>query len=284
MEANHMPTIEHELLARIRAKPWDEQARLVLADWWMEQAKPEGQLLLWTTELSKLPPADPRYLSLKKLCDELEVSLRSQWCMQFGFDHVEFQSGFAHEITVYDLDNWERLVPALHQLPLVSGIVCPLPMRRMVPRMVELCSQCPSLQSLTIQSTDMGIRGVQLLSDSEYLQYFSKINLVFCRLRANAMEELIVSPYLHNLRSLNLAKNEIGNEGCKHLATAKSLELLTELDLSENEISSSGIQALGEGCLKHLQVLNLRGNRFVRQTTSMIDHFVRLRSIPHVLW
>jgi Ran GTPase-activating protein (RanGAP) involved in mRNA processing and transport len=279
-----------QLVEQVRNNPNDAEARLVLADAWLEQGNPQGQLMLWTAQWEQMNVGDDSYHELRRKCDALRKELNDSFCARWGVRSVTFEHGYVTSVQASDPKAWQQLGRAIQEeLALLSKVVLGgiqtldslkawLPHLSSTPALTSLnlgantigdagvkaLAESPHLQSLTsldLGDNYIGEEGAKALAESPHLQNLTLLDLEFNDIGDAGAKALVASPYLKNLTSLNLEYNYIGDAGAKALAASPYLKNLTSLDLAQNRIGEEGAKALAESpLLQNLTSLNLACN------------------------
>jgi Ran GTPase-activating protein (RanGAP) involved in mRNA processing and transport len=269
-----------QLVEQVRNNPDDVQTRLVLADAWMEQGNPQGQLMLWTAQREQMRVGDVGYHEMRRKCDSLQEELRASLCEKWGVRHVTFEYGYVVGVEVSKMEGWQQLGTATHgALALLSKIAFEVVANGSLGRWLTHLSSVPALTSLTVGGK-LGKKGVKTLAESPCLKNLTSLNLGGRCIGDEGTKVLAASPYLKKLTSLDLGWNMLGKEGAKWLAASPSLENLTSLNLEWNKISVEGAKALAESpYLKNLRLLKLMGNGIGKEGAIFLAESPHLKNL-----
>jgi uncharacterized protein (TIGR02996 family) len=206
------------LLAAIRAAPDDDALRLVLADHWMAEGDPRGELMRLEVELAAMHDLDPqRKLHARRISQLLEGPDRSLL--------LDLAAPLPKEVSV----TTDRGLPAI----LRGGA------GELAAHADELCQRFPHLQSLEVLLPQDGLLGS--LASSALLARARKLRLYSGRQRRIArLEEL---PMLGELRALDFEGLTLGAADVDVLlARAPALE---ELAIRGCRLNKNALAALG---------------------------------------
>jgi uncharacterized protein (TIGR02996 family) len=154
---------------------------------------------------------------------------------------------------------------ALCSCPLLKALVLYSPdasVGQLLKAVAEVPVRAP-LTQLHLCQTDIGDRGVQLLSKSQALSLLRTLELWGNKIGPGGAKALGTSPHLKELRKLRLSFNQLGDEGLARLVSSPSPPPLIWLDLQSNDIGDDGVRALVKASdrLPGLTHLNLSTNR-----------------------
>jgi uncharacterized protein (TIGR02996 family) len=190
-----------QLVQQVRNNPEDVQARLVLADVWMEQGNPQGQLMLWTAQWEQMAIGDDGYSDLRRKCEGLQKELGDSFRGKWGVESVGFEHGYVSKVKVTQPGLLEKLREGgtVDDWCLVTDVAL-----RVDTRFLEPC-----------------------LSSLSSLHNLSSLDLDGNQMRAEGIKILVASPILKTLVSLKLDFNFIGDEGVQALAESPTMKNLT---------------------------------------------------------
>jgi uncharacterized protein (TIGR02996 family) len=235
---------EDALLAAICARPDDTAARLVFADYLLEQPEPakrdRGEFILTQCRLAAGGlTGDERY-DLQVRERALLVQHRDEWLAPLAgrVEKVAFSRGFPDRVS---------MTPDQLEYDLAEVVQC-TPVARL-----KFVSSAPMLD---------------IVAEVDALRHVVCIDLSRETIPPEIFRQFIASPHLTRLTSLNLSDNPIGDDGADALAAWPGLHHLTHLSLAGTNLSPAGVSrllgVLTASRVPQLQWLNLRRNRLTK--------------------
>lgn len=228
--------MEDALLAAICAQPDDIAARLVFADYLLEQSDPakrdRGEFILAQCRRAAggLPGAEE--YDLRKREQELLEKYRAAWLAPLAglVANAAFTRGFPDRVTM-TVDQFADKFDAAAKLTPVARL--------------HLTGAAGVLAELAEYEQLRGVVGLDLSRE-----HISSVGL----------RELLASPRLSRLSYLNLADNLLADAGADVLAESPLLKRLQFLGVARCGITSGGVSRLLSRVGPGLRWLNLRGN------------------------
>lgn len=234
--------MEDALLAAICAQPDDIAARLVYADYLLEQSDPakreRGEFVLaqcrgdggGTPASGGFP-----YGRFRNREVELLAKYRDAWLAPLAglVSNAAFTRGFPDRITMW-VDRFADTFAAVSRVTPVARLQL-------------------------LGATDY----LPILAECEQLRGVVSLDLTRGTVSAAGLREFLASPHLTRLHSLNLGDNGIGDAGADALAESPLLSRLRYLGVARNGLTPSGVSRLLSRLATGapaLQMLNLRGN------------------------
>jgi uncharacterized protein (TIGR02996 family) len=252
------------LIKQVRNNPHDRDLRLVLADVWLEQGNPQGQLMQWVSCLEDMDDNDPRYYEILSKCKSLQTQIAIELCINMDVDGVLFQHGYLFGLEVSKPAAWK----SLRYLPIQEyALLTHVTLRLGSAPLGEWFTPVPPLPNITsLEITHSNSYGryhgdldAEWLLDTDYFKNIKNLNLnVF--LGENGMSKLASSRYLGKLRALTLQYFGVDDVGVRQLASSPYLQNLTCLDLNHESIGRHGVNALATSRYLHnLEKMSLSG-------------------------
>ncbi|MEM8667843.1 MAG: TIGR02996 domain-containing protein [Planctomycetota bacterium] len=273
--------IAAELMQQIVADPDDDTPRLVMADWYDEQADPRGELIRAQCELEHLDWLDPRFDELEKVVEQLISKHRAKWVKQlpklpgitWGNFNVAFHEatwdggrrffrrGFIELVAIKDYKSHKKHVDALRDY----GLAC-------YPEIVSCDHRCyrmlydePYVRGLGFYQQFSGIDFDQIATMTSR-ERLSSLAMVECRLDKKEAE-IFTSLDLPSLRMLDLHFNDL-DDSIDTLCKWPAMKQLRGLNFGLNGLGDENgklSRLMSEPTLKQLSFLSLWGNRLTAQ-------------------
>jgi uncharacterized protein (TIGR02996 family) len=266
-----------EMVERVRKHPEDAEARLVVADRLTELGNPQGELMLFTHQLSKAEAdgnveARSKTFSkaiqkLQQKCKHLEKMIRTECQQTWLLADIAFQHGYVDNVGIMRSDCWAHVPNMLAcRWQLVTKIHACVAATIPWEQFPALFLSCPFLTTLDFSPVaespgDTSFRGLIALKNLKQVDCFQSIKTLRIRgaeLKSRGLNYLKDVPSLSGLDTLDLYHNEIGISGAETLASIPQLHSLTFLSLNQNLVSDEGTRALMH--LHPLKKLFLAGN------------------------
>ncbi len=255
-------TTPHDgFLHAIRARPDDDEPRLVYADWLDEAGDPLAQFIRVQCRRARLSPHDPEWEQLGHDESRLLAEHRKTWCGPIeeitGTTPVFIRGVIAHldvtgSVLVRRANRLLQLAPLVHSLRIRE-------LRQTLGDIVD----APWLERIThldLSGNSLGNRSLSVLARSPARMALRLLRMNGCELNAASVAAFATADPFENLRSLHLADNGLGELGVRNLATSAALQSVVDLDLSRNHLGEAGAAALVHGAGWRLQHLRLAGN------------------------
>ena len=260
-------------------RPYDDDVRLVLADWLMESGDPEkvrrGEFIQVQVQLARMTEEDPARPALVLRERELLRGKLKAWRMDVprGLRDGYFERGFFQPWLQVDLEQfltwpdevfqasplwhifgfrgdfhrnrtlWPRLGEVKHLWRLD-----PLHLKfRLGPADVAILAGWPVLErlrGLDLSHNPVGAEGVATLANSPHLSALERLSLHWCEIGEAGAAALAASPHLGRLMDLDLDNCKIGNTGALAIVNSPNFPNLRRLNLTANGLTPAGIVAL----------------------------------------
>jgi uncharacterized protein (TIGR02996 family) len=234
-------TEQHDgLLQAILDDPYDDDVRLVYADWLEDhdQAERAGFIRL-QIELARLPKGDKRRKNMERREKALLAEHAQEWFSPPAGWQVRqpfhVRRGFPEVLHVEVADAIEHQ-DAIARWPIIR------------------------LRGRDLHTTSLD--RVQLLAESPFLARIRELDLNYTPIGFEGLRILARSPHAVNLVRLEIGNNNIGDTGASLLARTSYMPGLRELDLCHNRITSVGLRALLRSKQRRaIRALSLSGNQ-----------------------
>jgi uncharacterized protein (TIGR02996 family) len=269
--------ILRSFLDDLKADPFDDTPRLILADWLEDHATTEvvharGTLLRLQCEAAARPEHDPEAVAMRQQARELIALHEHVWLGDFA-DLPIIQSQFVRGMLHLTLHGPELLSPGFASVSpaswqWVEGLN--LLLQYGVVRQLEASPILGHITRLEI-TQQHGFADWLGLLESPHLTQLRELSLIDSECRDRYLSELCTRPVVSRLRrlslrvsgvncpgwqtlarsaalagleSLQLGRCGLGGDGFRAVATSPSLTRLRELDLSYNGIPGEALRAL----------------------------------------
>jgi uncharacterized protein (TIGR02996 family) len=270
---------EAALRRAVWEEPYDDDVRLVYADWLMETGDPEkarrGEFVQVQVELSRLTEEDPARPALERRERQLFRGRSKAWraevprrvragVFERGFfqpwPSVDLQEFLAWPDELFEaaplwhifqfVGDWNRnrtLWPRLGEVRHLWRLN-PLCLRfRLGPADVATLagwSVLSRLRGLDLSHNRIGSEGAAALPSSPYLTALERLSLGRCEIGSAGAAVLAASPHLGRLRDLNLDNCRVGDAGALAIVNSPNLPSLRRLNLTANDITPEGAVGL----------------------------------------
>ena len=212
-------SIEYDLMRRVRADPDDDDARLILADWWDECGDPRGRFVRVQLALARIGEFDPRKPLLER--EERRLLARHERAWSRPFDGLATGLSFRGG--------------------LIDGVK--MTARQFV-RHAERIFEIAPIRKLDL--LDAGSHAAAVF-DSPLLAKLRGLSLFAQHLGPGELWDRIVAcPDLTHLQSLELGRNNLTDAAVVSLTRAPFFPSLVELSLRDNPLGDDGTTAVGE--------------------------------------
>ncbi len=257
-----LQTSPHDgFLNAIRARPDDDEPRLVYADWLDEAGDPLARFIRIQCRRSRLSPHDPEWERLGHDETELLVQHRKAW-----FGPIEEITGtnpvFLRGVIAHLDITGSVLVKRANRLFQLAPLVHSLRVRELRQTLGEIVD-APWLERIThldLSGNSLGNRGLSVLARSPARTSLRQLQMNRCELNAASVVAFANADSFANLQSLHVADNGLGEVGTRTLATAGALRQVVDLDLSRNHLQDAGAAALVDAAVWRLRHLRIADN------------------------
>ncbi len=226
---------EGQLRAAIRARPEEDDARRVFADWLSQRGDPRGAFIA----LSLAPPSPERDAAMRALWE----AHHRGWSAGLGAAGVRksaWHRGFPRWIVLNMKRSGEHLSDLLERDPIIGLKVNGA--KANWEALLE-SSELHHLSHLSLIGGGLGQRRVKRLG--EHPEVFASVTCL--NLGRNAIGRAapaLASLRLPALRRLDLHDNGLGDEGLRCLLDAPWMTRITHLNVGFNQLSDAGVEAL----------------------------------------
>jgi uncharacterized protein (TIGR02996 family) len=272
--------VTDEILSEIRARPDDDEPRLVLADQLTEAGDARGELITVQCALARLGPDDPRRPELELRDQELRAA-HAEWAAAFRgwVEALRWERGFVVRVAAQPRRFARGAQVILAEAPLLRGLEGIGGDPQIAGAMYELAA-CPALRrivELDLGSLQIGWEGVRELTRSEHIGATQRLDV-----SNNGLQQGDVGLFsaFGALRSLDVTGNWLGRNlgalAVPHLqelradttfagddglaAIAASDMPIRRLSFASNRVGTAGTTALASARLP-LAYLDLSSNR-----------------------
>ena len=245
------------LLAGVLESPDDDAARLVYADWLMEQRDPRGEFISLQCALARRSLDPQRREEYRARALALLAQHEDAWAAGAATAEARFfRRGFIDEVR----GKTKKLLPGLEDLFELEPIrrLALTDLAKEAARKLAAAPFLARVTHLTIQGS-FGDDGIAALARSPHLTRVVSLNLG-PKIGPRGAAALAASPHIARVVTLSLTSNVLGDAGAVALARAP-LSACKALHLSRNEIGDEGVTALaGSEHLGNLTRLSLNFN------------------------
>jgi uncharacterized protein (TIGR02996 family) len=268
------------LLAGVLAAPDDDAARLVYADWLMEQRDPRGELISLQCALARRSLDPQRREEYRARVEQLLGEHEGAWAAGAAKAEARFfRRGFLDEVR----GKAKAILPTAEELFQAEPIrrLALTDVTKEAARTLAASSFLGRITHLTLQGS-FGDDGLGALARSPHLTSVVSLNLG-PKIGPRGAAALAASPHIERVVILSLTSNALGDAGATALSRAP-LSACTALHLSRNEIGDEGVTALaGSRHLGNLGRLSLNFNEEISnegaQALAKSPHLTSLRCL-----
>jgi uncharacterized protein (TIGR02996 family) len=253
--------LSQRLLQVILASPDDDAARMVYADFLVEQGEPaRAELIQLQLESARLPAWDPERVRLELrerwLLHAHEARWRAQLPVLEGVSWGRFSRGFVERAAFADMRALKAHVEACCAVTPLRSVAVRWPPQREWTGLPPF----PGLRELTLHGSLFHASDMQGLAESPWLSSVRALNLLESGVDQDVLQHLLASPNLGQLTALRLPHHLLRSVAA--LVRARTLPALTELDLSvptTDDLGSGGRDADTLGAADMRQLATWRG-------------------------
>jgi uncharacterized protein (TIGR02996 family) len=232
-------------LQAIRESPYDDDLRLVFADWLEDQGDPRGELMHLEVELARLPEDDPQRDDLQQASFRLQEQHAEEWVGPLR-EKVEwsFPRGLLH-LAARAEDFFPLMDQAAHMSPWIERVQ----LSRMSPndcdRLRDL-ERLPNLTTLDLSHNHLGVETAFALVHLN-LPFLAELCLWNNALREDGYAVLVAVGRFKHLKVLDLSSNQLNWLGpeLEMPSLGNAFPRLETLDLRGNPIFDEAIRNLG---------------------------------------
>ena len=299
-----MPTTEEKLLAEVYANPDQDEARLVLADWYDEQSNPRGELIRRQCAMELLDWDDPQYVAHEDAVDRLIAKHRAKWVKQLpkltgvtwgNYDkamsrsmwddgRLHFRRGMVELAAVRDAKSFEAHMGTLASM----GCVGLIDLVNENARGRELLLNFENLRALSYRQQSIDEIDVSRISKCPRVGDLEALSINEASLERNGLEQLCEIEF-PKLLSLDLHFNSLGDclEPLYQWSTSEKLRWLNiglnDLGGRYNQITTDHIEQLAsQNALRNLFSLNLWGNGLGPEHLSVFGDQAVMTRLTHL--
>ena len=112
-----------------------------------------------------------------------------------------------------------------------------------------------NLESLNLERTALGSRGLEFLSNHEIGADIRKVNFSGNEISDIGIHSLVEASWVQNIEDVNLSQNSITSEGIRLVAASDNMSTLQALDISDNRTFSGKSTSRAEGRVERIEGL-----------------------------
>jgi uncharacterized protein (TIGR02996 family) len=243
-------TPQHDgLLQAILDDPYDDDVRLVYADWLEDHDQTErAGFIRLQIELARLPKRDKG----RKRREKREKALLAEHAQEWFAPPAGWLAGVQFRV--------RRGFPEVLHVNASDAI-----------EQQEAIARWP-ITRLRASDLPASLDRVRLLAESPFLARIRELDLTYTPIHLEGLRILAQSPHAANLVRLEIGNNNIGDSGARLLAHTPRLPGLRELDLCHNVITSAGLRALINSKYRRaIRALSLSGNQVSPEVCALLE-------------
>ena len=233
---------DQSFLQAVLDVPEDDAARLIYADWLLENGDPRGEFIQVQCRLAALRSDDAERRLLLAREKALLTKHGPAWLAPIArlVEEARFRRGFVEQARLSAAQFLKNADLLLRRTPLRS-----LELTHLDGRLADVMASphLGRIEVLDLSGNALGSRSLRLLSNCPFLEHVHHLCLCRCEINAESAQVFRGAPLVERLESFDLGSNSIGADGARALAD-NSLPRLTSLRLPGNAIQDLGVQAL----------------------------------------